>query len=1353
MKSPVRSSGSRGALTGILALLLAITLTPTRAEDEDLHARSLPLRTALHHDPTLEGPLERLTALYREAGRLEDLLEVYRGHLAQYPQDDSARIVLIRLLSAVRDPEALRLARAAAESHADHAYFRWLLATLMRQAGEPGALAEMDRAITLESTPEQRARWIEDLLPEAAAADRRDLAEKHLRALADLPGATPDSRLQVARRLIDVELPEAALAVLEAAAGGGPAPETGVEIDLAAAAAEAALDRREAAGARLEQLLGRLAADHWRRSEIARRRFALARGDAERATLVVAARARVVAAPADEAAALDLASCLAALERRREALEALLEAGRRLPASVRLEKETLELYDRLRDERGRERYLAARLQACPERRDLARARTRCLFLLGRRTEAQATLAAATEGATPTERTALLVDLGRELRRSGATSDAATVFDLALAAAPERFDLRRETAEALLALGERTRARRLFAAAAPEGTAPDAVLEAVRFLVAQGMLAEARAMLAPLLAGESSAIETLLVGADLEGRLGERAAGETALARARALADTAPRYALWLEAAASFAERFQDQEGFLAREGERIAAESGWSASRVERLLAWVDAAARNGPKANAIAFLGGFLESDAPAEAKTSLRRRAVELMADDPARGGDFAAQLETMAAEDPEHSDTWRARLAVLHARAQRQDLAQPLASSVRPAAISDPGLLAELAEFYREWGDGERLRASVTRLTEVDPSRRSAWESLITTLALAGDEPRLRATIRRVLQGIEGLEMKEAVAETLRAHLVDSYWRSFAVRIASGKTAGLEESLLLLDEAERASREPEQAVWTAWARAWALHRLGRVAERDEALGEVERLAADQPREEGPPAGTAPGTATAGSETPAIRFPDGLSLALAHARTALTAAPVSAPRVGDRVGPLPPFRVRWAFDTGGAPLAWVEPVAPDRVLVGDQQGGLACLDLARGKLRWEIAGVGSQSSHPPPASDGQRVFVSRGGAVHALAIRDGRCLWQAQGSSGPARDGWRVFLHGPEVLAVDPAAGAIATFDQTTGKLLRELLLFGQDPAGGAVPGSATTGGAFLQDDRLLVYGRTTAVLDVRTLQPLWWLEPGRLRDFPVKLDEEQSTPSVDPRMAKAGGVVIYSRGIRRGSSGAHRMIPMQAALILVHAGRAAGTVVFLPPNTPVRLGSEAVHWAGAQESLVKEGWLCGNRLVLHGDQGLLALPLDLPIGAMIWGFEGIVLGSVGRLVCAIGADGCEVMDVESGAHRSLPWTGVAAEGRGARVRAAVDGPVVYAVGPAGIAAVNAATGESVFQAEWPEGWIPAEEPAPGNSADAQYEQDGFSRTVAPSIVARVLPGVFLTSVSPTRLVALAGEDQDGR
>ncbi|WP_075089508.1 hypothetical protein [Verrucomicrobium spinosum] len=64
---------------------LSLTWAPAAAEETaDFDKTSVTLRTALHYDPSVEVPLQKLVELYRSAGRTEELLSLYNTHLAQY---------------------------------------------------------------------------------------------------------------------------------------------------------------------------------------------------------------------------------------------------------------------------------------------------------------------------------------------------------------------------------------------------------------------------------------------------------------------------------------------------------------------------------------------------------------------------------------------------------------------------------------------------------------------------------------------------------------------------------------------------------------------------------------------------------------------------------------------------------------------------------------------------------------------------------------------------------------------------------------------------------------------------------------------------------------------------------------------------------------------------------------------------------------------------------------------------------------------------------------------------------------------------------------------------------------------
>ena len=261
--------------------------------------KSLPLRTALHQEPSLASPLDRLLDMYRQTGRLDELVGLYRDHVAAYPDDVNGAAVLVRLLAGTRDADALRVATAAARQFPDNAYLAYLRHEVLDALNESDALEQLDAAIGLETQPARKRAWIERLLPLALAEDRLDLAEKHLRGLAAAAGNSPELRLEAAREMIALKFHAAALELLVETAALRPSPETMVDIELAAAAAEVGLNRAADAASRLDKLLGKLTADYFRRPEIVRRRIALVVDETQREAMIARARQGVEARPKD----------------------------------------------------------------------------------------------------------------------------------------------------------------------------------------------------------------------------------------------------------------------------------------------------------------------------------------------------------------------------------------------------------------------------------------------------------------------------------------------------------------------------------------------------------------------------------------------------------------------------------------------------------------------------------------------------------------------------------------------------------------------------------------------------------------------------------------------------------------------------------------------------------------------------------------------------------------------------------------------------------------------------------------------------------------------------------------------
>lgn len=1193
-------------LAACLASALLFAAPPALAEEEsgpgekppaagrDLSAQSLPLRTALHHDPTLAAPLDRLLEIYRSAGAVDELLGLYRAHVAQYPDNLSGQTVLVRLLATTGNPEALPRARDAAARFAGDPYARFLLFEILRKRHDPKALDELDKAIELQKDAVRKTAWVDVLVDAATVEGRRELAQKHLAALAAL-AATPEARLEVARRMNKHRFYEPALQALRSPPGT-PSPETAVDLELESAAAEVGLDRMEAAAARLDRLLGRLAGDYWRRGEIVARRLTLVKTQAERDTMLAAVRKRVADQPSDEAAAIDLAEMLAGFQLRREALAALLEAGARLPKSAQIEQRTLDLFDRLRDERGREEYLSRRIKANPGRDDLLLLRIKGLFLLGRSADARAALAKPLAKATPADRVAATLELARFLRRAALAGDAVEMFREVVRAEPTRLDVRRELAETHLALGERDEVRKLFEGPLPPGADLENVMDLVQFMVQQKLFAEARGVLVDRVAKEKTNLEVRTLLLNVYRRLGDEAAALDLIAESRKLADTNARYRLWLEAAAACFEDFTGGTAFFAEELARLDEQDvPWADKGLERRLALADVAARAGLRQEVADVLREGLQETASREGRVAVRRRLIAVLEGRkalapapwqpggvglPQPGGiapwqpgmvgpgpllpasleaeaEIRAELEALAKDAPEYADECNARLAVLYAAAQRADLAWPLIGRLDVTKIQDPSLLGAIKRLYQEQPSSLLKTAAILeRLIALNPGERVAWQEWLMVLAIGGEDTRLSTAIRRLLAGVDKMPLSDATRRLLEQHLADCHWRSIGRRLADGGDASLAEALPVVDALERMASDDQEWLWIAWTRAYLLNRLGRTQARDEAIRELDRVAArvqaakpevkvegEKPGAKGE--GDSPDSAPRKPGDPPVRiaFPDGLTISLAHARKLLTSpsAPAATPAAAPRQGPLPPLKMNWIFATDRrATVAAILPLDDARVMVCDRAGTAYGVDAATGKLLWRRERIvptrpsgpqqdaygntvrdSSLPPSPPLSSDGKgRFFVPGVARVSCFASADGRLLWKAIVGPPGARsldesaEGLvpyaAAFLCGDKLVAYEPLSGTVAGIDPATGKIALERTVAADKP----LPVSAFNAGASLSGDRVFVYGAQTAILDATTGEVEWLFEPDRVRQFPVKLEDPAvPSPVVPPPGAMAG------------------------------------------------------------------------------------------------------------------------------------------------------------------------------------------------------------------------------------------------
>jgi putative pyrroloquinoline-quinone binding quinoprotein/tetratricopeptide repeat protein len=1099
---------------------------------EELLQRSLPLRTALHHDPTLASPLERLIELYSQADRLEELVGVYRAHLRGYPADRSARIVFVRLLLGSGDGEAERELRRAQGLFPKNSFLAYLRYQLLSEDDDRRALDYLDQAIELERRPVRKRAWTQRLVKAAVSQDRRDLARKHLTRYAALLGGGAAAHLDAARKMQEAGFYAEVLTTLDIARTKQPSPERGVEIELLAAQAEVELDRHDAAGKRLDALLGRLTADYWRRPEILRRRARLIRSSEQRGKLVAEAKALWKKEGSAEKA-LDLARLLAGFDRHREALEIVLEAVEKRPSAGQLEREALTLFDRLRDERGRLAFLESRLKRDASRQDLAEQRIRSLFLLGRNQPAQKALDELLGPLSLKERVKRLAEMARFLRAQAFPAFASQVFEKAVRADPSRLDIRRELAETRIASGERSAAHAVLRQPLPAKVDVALFQDFVQLMLREELYSAARAALQEQLRTRPEHFELLLSLLEVEGRLGNGRSGRALSEKTRTLADNQARFRRWLDASLAFYEMFWRGDLLFKAERERYLAKGPWPKARQEQLVAFADLCASQ-QRTEALTQLCRELmkREGLPPQLVLELRRRLVKAPAFEEEDLERTRVHLEELVKDDPQRRVDYRARLAILQLGLGRADEAIKLLDQIKPEQLRDADILRGLVTVAREARREELMLQLLERVTRVDPTDREVWERYLVTLARRGDESRLRGAIHQLLRSGSKLSLAADVRQLLRTHLADSTWRSVGQLLAGGREAQRLDALALLDSVERSGDGGQTWVWVAWARAYTLGRLERAEARDEAVADLERAledlaarrkrarqrALEQAKEKaaaeaagGPPSGSPqPGggpsagsghgpfgplpptpapeekkkrpLATAFPNQPALVLPDGLTASIEAAKSLLTTTPEAAlrPELGDRKGPLPPLTARWAFETNErAQILSTLPLSPDRLLVADTTGTLYAVSRTTGKLLWTKEGLAA----------------SKGVHLHRVTRRVGTSSFNQE-----SYEHWPVRL---PVTAGDgtfflPEAGGVAHYD-LEGKLLARVRL--ADPARLQSPAPAAT--VIAEGQRAYVFEPCTgraAALDRETCKLIW------LRQLP---QPHKGSPDKKPRL----------------------------------------------------------------------------------------------------------------------------------------------------------------------------------------------------------------------------------------------------
>lgn len=1119
--------------TVVISLLAVchLSMVSLRADSTtDFDKTSLTLRTALHYDPAAQSPLQKLVDHYSAAGRTEELLALYAAHLAQYPEDANAKLVLARLYMLLQDKRAAALLKAAIQQHPDHALLVWQQALYLESQHDAKAVDEMARAVSLEKSTARRSLWFGELMKEVAVQGREDLLLTQTRQMIGEAALSAEQRLRYARQALSLKLIKTAEAMLHQLNVEAVSTDGSVEVSLLQAEIRHAKGESREAGLALDTLLGKLAPDYWRRREILMLRLDLSTTE-ERDALVEQARSRWKSDDGKtETNALFFADVLEAAHRSHESLMMLHEAAQRLPQSRAIESRLLDSWDRDGVTEEALTWIKEKIKQASDRDDLALRQVRWLYALNQSSQALTQLTLLMGRLTEVQQVERSLELARWLRRRNQLTESSGVLEAVLLRTPNRWDLRRELAELYLAQQRREDASRLFAGDWSHDLANDARLEISQFLLNKQWWAEAKAMLAPWLAQQTGAFDAILLMARIHEKLGEDDQVEVMLDKARSLCDTDMRYQAWLATAWDYEESREQQEQWLNAEGGRLSSEVSADnlQSNFNRWVALIELAKSHQEEKLAESLLDKIMLLAAlPDDKKQILEKLKLEILSVDATRATETEAGLRKLLQVDAEHADDYRLRLILFYHKMQRSDLASELMGQLNAAKCTEAGQLRAVIPLFQSQGMVSSALACAEKLTQLEPGDRAVWSQWMSLLVQDGREDQLRYAMRQVMGRAHEWNLKPDVLEDLRAHLLASQWRGILRELDAGEDAWAAARRAAM-ELESLDLTHEQRRWTDWLMAFLSGKLGDVKAVQDALHKFKNL----------------------DEKQWITFPDGMELSVAQGRSWLERVLNSqerAPARSHHQGPLAPFSMKWGFALNEDFVINKVLLSEDARLVYlcDDRHQIYALDCRSGKLCWSLNTTTGESDGsavktarltlqgsrggmrasrvynfngqpemrmPVALVEGnQRLCYMTGDQVVCLKSNTGEVLWKNR--IGIGSNGLAVTFAPPSKLAMTQSQvvvwqaelSLVSTLDLLSGKLswqtkVPEPPVAASNPNngwGGYDPYAMLKTSLNVQDGVIFVAYRSAALLRVDDGRVLWRLSTGGTPDFPIVLN----------------------------------------------------------------------------------------------------------------------------------------------------------------------------------------------------------------------------------------------------------------
>lgn len=1293
----------------MLLVLAAPFLAGAQEPDaEAFDKRSLEHRTTLHYDPMLDAPLEALVRLYRGADRVDELIGLYRSHIEQYPDDAGAKTALVRILRKVDRAGADELVASAVQLHPDFAPLHYLHFRFLEEKGDDRAIEALSRAIDLETNSSWRSKWLDELLRLSEGESARALAQGQLAKILAPENQSAEDLMDLARLMQRHLYWDLSITAIDRAKATGLGTEAAVEAEILKAMAEAKLGRNDVAGRRLDALLKKLAADHWRRREVMSLRISVMATTDERDAMLKSLRSDYEKNPGNETAILDYAELLVAAERRSEAMNLLVKSATDLPRSKVIEVRALELLEATSDYPAYRRFLEERLELDPERSDLRFRLVKVHYALGNDADAEQEFKAVIAGLEPKEVSTRILELQRFLRGIDRIEAAARYLEQYVRNHPNRFDVARELAEIYATNDDREGVERVVNGLDIDGAALEDVVDLAEFLLAGEFFTAAQRLLGERIAADAEPFELGLLHIEALGEIGDEATALREIGRVREMADTPLRYAKWLEAAVKAHESFESVDGFFDREQNRFTFDDDrWSQLKVEKFMALCEVGQKKlMTEKVATAVRDRLGKGDIELKMRIRLRKFLVNLLEDDPASATEVVEQLQILATEDPANVVEYNLRRALVYHRSSRVDLAEDLLAAVDPTEIDSADLLREAADVLLEYRFLEQAAKALAAVNQLEPRDFFSWEERLSVLVALGNESAFRSVVRTLRSGDAGIDLRESSRLALNKHLVASYWRSAARLLTPENRARREEILPLLASVEREDDSPATHAWAEWCRSLVLSEVNREKEA--------KAAADRFRE-----------LTSRQEMNSLAFPDGLALSVASAGKLLGESPSRSPADTADTGFLfnnPEFR--WAFELPAGARIVRFAHADKHLLVLDDHDVVYAIDPSTGKLDWRdyFGGDSSRGGGPPlfsPLPDsgsaserrarvdksqaklarsfevaGDRFFLLRNDELHAYSSTDGSKLWSAslpfrpelprRRDSGAGAKPEVVFRADAEkVVAFKPLSEEIAGFESASGKLIWTRSLGPAPTERGLVSLNA---GLAMSGNTVFAYGWSAAVIDAATGEPIWNFAGGEPTEFPLVIREDRGEDSSVEEIPLDSDSTEWQRG----AADAAEPSPLKLGDFLSEARDGEQPLhEFL--QTRSSLVGPGVHWAGTRLRNAQPGMgvLSRSNLWLMTGDTVRRISTRVPVSSQELPASGIFLGQTQSHAWFLEDNALRHVDFHR--ERSSPVS-MADLGAVSTLRGVLVGNLLVVRGEKGIKAVNALTGRVVGQTPWP-------------------------------------------------------------